>query len=166
MRRFFYIFFASLLTSCAHLKEIPAQQYVAPPKSDLATIYLYRTNSMPTKANVEFKVDNTRVALLPDDSFTWIKVQPGQHILAASYDPLLGLTARLPITVEPRKTYAIQYQGQASGGTGYPLYGNDGKVIGYVDSDRKAWTKLEEFPIDQINDLVLYTKFVFSTEVK
>lgn len=118
---------------------------------------------MPTKANVEFKIDNIRVALLPDDCFTWVKVQSGQHILSASYDPLLGLTARLPIIVESHKTYAFQYEGQASGGVGVPLYGNDGKVIGYVGSDRKAWTKIEEFPIERINDLILYSKYVSSS---
>jgi len=148
--------------SCASLENIPIQDYIIPPESELSTIYLYRTNSMPTKANVEFKIDNIKIALLPDDRFTWVQVQPGKYLLWASYGAILDMTARLQVDLEPKKTYLFQYDGQGSGGAGYPIYGSDGKLIGYVGSDSRAWTKLNELSPSQINDIVIYTKYVSS----
>lgn len=160
VKRIFVIFFAVLANSCASIENIPDTEFVEPPKSELATVFIYRANSMPTKANINIKVDNIKRALLPDDKVTWIQVTPGKHILSAGYPSFPDMSAYLEVNFESGKTYLFQYDGAGSGGSGFPIFGTDGKMIGYVSSNNKPWTKLDEKPSSQISDVLIYYKYV------
>jgi hypothetical protein len=129
------------LAACSTLQQVPIAPYVAPGPSEMATIYIFRALSMPTRANVEVRVDGRRVALLPDNRLTWFRLAPGRHVLKVGDPFVLALdAATVELEVAAHGSYALRYLASADA-PGIPLFGLNGKYIGTVQVGSSASRK-------------------------
>lgn len=148
------------LAACTTLQHVPVAPYVAPGPSEMATIYVFRALSMPTRANVEVRVDDRRVALLPDNRLTWFRVAPGRHVLKVGDPFVLALdAATLELEVAAHGSYAVRYLASA-GAPSIPLYGLNGKYTGTVQVGPSASRKLVQEPLSVLDVMTAQLPYV------
>jgi hypothetical protein len=147
-----------LLVGCASTETIPTAQYVEPSAPESAVVYVYRTQSMPTKANVRVEIDGKLVALLPDNRFTWLPLGPGRHAIRVGYPSFPDMSKTLEIDALPGQKYLVQYRGDA-GAPLMQLFGAGGTPLGTYRTGRMASTNLDLQPnktIEQVTETLLY----------
>lgn len=76
-------------------------------RSDVATVYFYRTLSAPLKLNPQLKVNGTVVAELAGDTYTVIQLKPGTYTIMADWGALYALSLNVSdtLTVSAGKSY-------------------------------------------------------------
>jgi hypothetical protein len=131
---------AILLAGCASTHQIQTRTYTPPTQDDNgAVVYFYRDVTMPTKVNLDVKVDGQAVALLPPSRFTWVRVTTGKHQLSVGYPSFPDMSAKIEMTIEPRKIYLFKYLSSAGGGL-MPV--NNGGGVTLVQMGSRPWTAL------------------------
>lgn len=161
MRLFSLLLIASaiFISACASTGSIQPVPYVKPSDSSKAILYVFRSLSMPTKANVKIEIDGKLVGLLPDDRFTWIAVEPGKRAVRIGYPSFPDMSKIVELNVEPGKSYVLQYRG-SSGGADMPLFGAGGRVIGTVQVGSRAWTSVDVHPSETVDELTTLLPYV------
>jgi hypothetical protein len=83
----------ALVSGCASVPVGPA--YIEAPKpetrSDMAVFYLYRVYAEPTKMDANFSVDEKQAVSLPQRTFTWFYLTPGEHKFVFGWPFLAGM---------------------------------------------------------------------------
>jgi hypothetical protein len=154
------------LPACASLQQVPTAPYVAPAPSDMATIYVFRALSMPTRANVEVRVDGRRVALLPDNRLTWFRVAPGRHVFEVGDSFVLATNAAtLELEVSAQGSYALRYLASA-GAPGIPLFGLNGKYMGTAQVGPASWRRLVQEPLTVLDVMTAQLPYVVADAAK
>jgi hypothetical protein len=126
----------------------------------MATIYVFRALSMPTRANVEVRVDGRRVALLPDNRLTWFRAAPGRHVLQVGDPFVLALdAATLELEVAAHGSYALRNLASA-GAPGIPLFGLNGKYTGTAQVGPSASRKLVQEPLTVLDVMTVQLPYV------
>jgi len=148
---------------CASVPDVAKTTYVPPPQSsELATVYLLRQNSMPTALTARIQVNGKKIALLPDDCFTWIQVPPGQTRLEAAFNPASGVkTAALDMALEASQTYYIRYSGAipSSNQSQVPVIAG-GRFLGMAStSSLDSWNELRA--VDEPQGRAFLTSFAY-----
>ncbi|MDP2031202.1 MAG: DUF2846 domain-containing protein [Thiobacillus sp.] len=141
------------LQGCVSTRVIQTNVYAAPSQDQDAVIYFYRDVTMPTKVNLDVKIDDKKVALLPPSRFTWVKVSPGRHLLSVGYPSLLDLSAKSEIVTEAGKVYLFKYLSSSGGGT-MPVFGASGAFMGTIPIGPAAWTLLQKEPEENISKVI------------
>ena len=147
------------LQGCASTRDIPTSTYSQPAPDGETIVYFYRDATMPTRANLDVKIDGKKVALLPPNRFTWIKVRPGRHALSVGYPSTPDMSAKFELIAEVDKIYVFKYLSSAGGGI-VPLMGPGGALIGTMQMGSRPWTRLVQEAESTLPSLMSSHEFV------
>jgi hypothetical protein len=150
---------AIVLAGCASIEEIPTEEYATPPPSKMATVYVFRSQSMPTRANLRIDIDGRPVALLPDNHFTWVRVHAGKRLFTTDYGALVDMSAKLEVELAESAVYLLRYEG-GTRGTDVPLFGTGGRFIGTVEVGERSRPRLHQVPVSDLESVTKTLPYV------
>lgn len=150
-----------LLSACETTVELPPATYAAPAKDGSALVYVYRDRTMPTARAVDIKVDDVKIGALPTDSFTWIRVKPGERLLSVGYPALIDMSAKAKQQFEADTVYVFKYV-SSEGGMDIPVFGAGGAFAGTTSAGGRAWTRLFPEPASAVTKITGSHKFVLA----
>lgn len=131
--RFVACMILGAIQGCASVPDVPTVRYTPPQSSkELVTLYFLRNDSMPTRLTARILVNGKKLALLPDNSFTWVQVSPGQLDIGVEFNPIAMVkSAHLQIATKGSESYFVRYAGSIEEGatSQLPIY-SSGKFIG------------------------------------
>lgn len=151
-----------LLAACETTVEVPSATYVAPTNDGSALVYVYRDRTMPTGRAVDIKVDDVKVGAIPTDSFTWIRVKPGERLLSVGYPALIDMSAKAKQQFEADTVYVFKYV-SSEGGMDIPVFGAGGAFAGTTSAGGRAWTRLFPEPASAVTKITGSHRFVLSS---
>ena len=154
-----------LLAACETTVELPPATYVAPSKDGSALVYVYRDRTMPTGRAVDIKVDDMKIGALPTDSFTWIRVKPGERVLSVGYPALKDMSAKAKQQFEADTVYVFKYV-SSEGGMDIPVFGAGGGFAGTTSAGNRPWTRLFPEPAAAVAKMVGSHQFVVAPPAK
>ena len=112
------ILFVISLVGCSSQENIASSSYAEPPKNNLSTFVIFRSNAVPYKLNARVLLDGKQVAILPDKYVTWVQAPEGSHVLTIKFPALAGVAENVVAgTFKSGDIYYIQYVGGVSSGT-------------------------------------------------
>ena len=144
---------------CVSTRDIPTSVYSPPTPDSAAVVYFYRDRTMPTGANLDVKIDGQKIALLPPNSFTWVKVSAGNRLVSVGYPSLPDMSAKSEVQLEAGKEYILKYLSSSGGGT-VPIFGPNGAFAGTIQMGPKPWTRLQQEPIENLEKVTSSYRFV------
>jgi hypothetical protein len=150
-----------LLSACETAPDLPPATYVEPTKDGSAIVYLYRDKTMPTARAVNIKVDDVQIGVLPTDSFTWIRVKPGERQLSVGMQTLIDLYGKAKQQFEADTVYVFKYV-SSEGGMDIPVFGAGGAFAGTTSAGGRAWTRLFPEPASSVTKIIGTHKFVLA----
>jgi hypothetical protein len=153
------VFLSVSFYGCSSTREIPTDIYSPPAMEDAGVIYFYRDTTMPTKVNLDVKIDDEKMALLPPNRFTWLKISPGKYKVSVGYPSFPDMSAKSEITVEAGKSYLFKYW-STSGGGSVPIFGANGAAIAFIPVGPRAQTLLKSEPAESIPKITEAYKYV------
>jgi hypothetical protein len=161
LRRVVLALLASL-TACASGAPPSATRFVSPSATQDAILYVMRTDSAPRQGKVEILVDGARVASLPDNRFTWIRIRPGSHdVVVAPRDAFSHVGLEVRIEAEAGKSYLLQYLARDDGGPTL-VYGHGRRAIDVAPSSA-GYQRVAVLPGRMIDRVVRELPFVEPT---
>lgn len=159
MRKVLLAISAILISACASTEVQQSTPFVKPSEESSATVYVFRSQSMPKKANVKVEIDGKQAALLPDNRFTWVKLEPGRKVVRIGYPSFPDMSKSATLDLKPGKSYLVQYRGSA-GGPDRPIFGIGGNFIGTIRVGEEAWTSVELVPSEGIEKMTSTFQYV------
>lgn len=131
----------------------PAPGFESPQATQDAILYVMRTDSTPRQGNVDVIVDGKRVAALPDNRFTWVRVPAGyRDVVVAPADAFSYVGLEIRIHAQAGKSYLLQYLAREDGGPAL-VYGHGRRAVGVAPSST-GFQRLAVLP-DQMIDRVV-----------
>jgi uncharacterized protein DUF2846 len=104
------------LSGCAVAAHAPtfAAAKAAPPEEGMALVYIFRDRAQPTAWSATVYFDESKVATLKEDGFTWAYLAPGEHRVRAEWPWLSGQDdSSITLNVVPGETYYLELLGIA-----------------------------------------------------
>ena len=103
MKKFLTVLFALLAAGCA---TGPIYQAAPPPENGKALVYIYRVGGFTfSAADAAFYLNNTRVAVLNNDGYTWLHPPAGKYIFRQEWSHQAGRIVDMDIELLPGRTY-------------------------------------------------------------
>lgn len=107
---FFFVF----LTGCTTSRTAPTfvQTPIPAPQNDMAVLYLFRGYAEPTAFAAHITIDQSEVASLNQEGFTWVYVKAGQHDFSVDWSSWSGVPSlQFKHSLEAGHFYAFQVLG-------------------------------------------------------
>ena len=101
-----------------------SQAGVKKPDSQSSVLVLYRKLVSPVAFSVSAKLDGKLMVELPNEAFTWARLEPGEHVLTIEWPAFaMQRDQRQELTVEPGKYYFVEFRGDfyVAVGVGYSV---------------------------------------------
>ncbi|KMT65237.1 DUF2846 domain-containing protein [Catenovulum maritimum] len=126
MKQFISAFVLLLTVGCVSPINSPklSQSNIAVPDENRAVLIIYRKWVPPILYPVTAYVDNVEQFSLPNKSFSWVYLEPGEHQVKISW-PLLAMTGskKINITIQANKYYFLEFGGSMNAtGVGSTFY--------------------------------------------
>lgn len=82
------------------------------PGKDTATLVIYRKLVPPYAYDARVSINEVEIAVLPNEAFTWVAVEAGNHVLKTSW-PFIAATPSVEskLTIEPGRYYFVELGG-------------------------------------------------------
>lgn len=106
-----------ILSGCATSKTAPTLFDAPEPNisNDKAVLYIFRDYAEPLALAAYLEIENTEVASLKQDGFTWVYVTPGKKNLKYGWPMLAGMPSlKFEFEFEPGKSYAFEMAGKST----------------------------------------------------
>lgn len=89
MKRIILLMFFLMLSACTSLPPSSSQSFsevdIGKPNEEKAVLVVYRTYLPPTMYKNKIHIDGEHLVSLPNKSFTWMYLEPGEHELKANW---------------------------------------------------------------------------------
>jgi hypothetical protein len=115
-------------------------------KPSSAIVYIFRENALPWAVSVRMDIDGEEVVALPNESFTWVYLKPGDRTISQTWPGLSGQKpSSMRFTAEAGQIYYVEVTGISRiGGYAPGLIGGIatlasiemGSGFGYVPSEQ------------------------------
>ena len=123
MKRFIFLIAFLLLAGCTSLPPSSSLSFseieLGKPDQDKAVLVVYRTYLPPTMYKSKIHIDGEHMVSLPNKSFTWMYLDPGEHQVKANWPAVsMILGKKIPLNVEAGNYYYLKLEGNMQ-----PVYG-------------------------------------------
>ncbi len=106
-----------IISGCTTSKTAPLLLEAPEPDitNDKAVLYIFRDRAEPLAWPAYLDIENTRVASLKQQGYTWVYLTPGIKHLKYGWPALAGMPGvKFDFEFEPNKLYAFEMTGKAS----------------------------------------------------
>ena len=105
-----------IISGCTTSKTAPLLLEAPEPDitNDKAVLYIFRDRAEPLAWPAYLEIENTNVASLKQEGYTWVYVTPGKKNLKYGWPALVGMpSVKFDFEFAPNKSYAFEMTGKA-----------------------------------------------------
>ena len=116
MKNIVVLIFIAFIAGCATSQTAPTLSQSPKPivSSDKAVLFIFRDHAEPVALVAYLEIENTKVASLRQNGFTWLYVTPGKKNIKYMWPILAGMPiAKFEYEFEAGKTYAFEMTGKS-----------------------------------------------------